>query len=85
MASAYLTTSIYACSTLVLVYIVCHEHVFPSPPAAINSYDAVQTTSSGDIVLGQGAEYSAALEGLGVGPRSRDLLPNKETKFQVRI
>ncbi|XP_043245484.1 myoferlin-like isoform X4 [Amphibalanus amphitrite] len=52
---------------------------------ALNSYEAVQTTSSGDILLGQGAEYSAALEGLGVGPRSRDLLPNKETKFQIRV
>ena len=62
------------------------SHPFPAPfAAAINSYEAVHTTSGGDIVLGQGAEYSAALEGLGVGPRSRDLLPNKETKFQVRV
>ncbi|XP_037084352.1 myoferlin-like [Pollicipes pollicipes] len=52
---------------------------------AVGSYEAIQTTSSGDIVMGQGAEYSAALEHLGAGPRYRDLLPNKETKFQVRV
>lgn len=50
----------------------------------MSSYEQIQTTSSGELLLGSGDQYSAALEHIGTGPRPRDLLPDKETKFQVR-